>query len=84
MCRRLRPITCFVMREGVHTRDEFDEAANGDQWLKILVVRDSKSGSTFAHGVPRNGLDDKGFIVLLRCRQCSMAWLFSCHLEIRQ
>ena len=39
-----------VTREGVYTRDEFDEAANGDRWLKILVVRDSKSGSTFAHG----------------------------------
>ena len=48
----------FVMREGGYTRDEFDEAANGDQWLKILVVRDSTYGSTFAHGVLRTGLDD--------------------------
>ena len=62
-----------VIREGVYTRDEFEEAANGDQWLKILVVRDSKSGSTFAHGVPRKGLDDKGFIV--RCVADDVAWL---------
>ena len=71
----------FVIRASVYTRDEFDEAANGDQWLKILFVRGSKSGSTFARGVPRTGLDDKGFI--MRCiERCSMAWLFSCNLEI--
>ena len=28
----------FVTRGDVYTRDEFDEAANGDQWLKILVA----------------------------------------------
>ena len=55
----------FVIRESVYTRDECDEAANGDQWLKILVVRDLTFGLFFAHGVPRKGLDEKGFIV--RC-----------------
>ena len=63
----------FVIREGVYTREEFDEAANGDQWLKILGVRDSKSGSMFAHGVPWKGLDDKGFIV--RCVADDDPWL---------
>ena len=53
----------FVFREGVYTRDKFDGAANSDQWLKILVAGDSKSGSMFAHGVLWKGLDDKGFIV---------------------
>ena len=63
-----------MIREGVYNRDEFDEAANGDEWLKILVVRDSKSGSTSAHGVPWKGLDDKGFIV--RCVAHDVAWLW--------
>ena len=35
-------------------------------------MRDSKSGSTFAHGVPRKGLDDKGFIV--PCVADDVAW----------
>ena len=63
----------FVTCEGDYTRDEFDEAANGDQWLKILAVCDSNSGSTFAHGVSRKGHDDKGFIV--PCVADDVAWL---------
>ena len=45
-------ILFLVTREGVYIGDEFDEGTNGDQWLKILLVRDSKSCLTFAHGVP--------------------------------
>ena len=29
----------------------------------MLVVKDSKSRSVFAHAVPQKGLDDKGFAV---------------------
>ena len=61
------------IRDGVYTRDEFDEAAKSDRWLKILVVHDSKSDSPVAPGVPRKGLDDKGFIV--RCVADDVAWL---------
>ena len=43
----------FVIREGVDIRDGLDETTCGDQWLKLLVVQDSKSGSSSALGVPR-------------------------------
>ena len=63
----------FVIREGLYAREGLDETTCGDQRLKILVVRDSKSGSTFARAVLRKRLDDKGFIV--RCVADDVAWL---------
>ena len=63
----------FVTRGGVHTREEFEVLKAGETALKVLVVCDSKSKATFAHGVPAKGLDDKGFIV--RCIADDVAWL---------
>ena len=53
---------CFVSDIGDVTDEKGYEAA-GDSAAKILVARDSKSKSVFAHVVPRKGVDGKGFAV---------------------
>ena len=63
----------FITRGNAYTRDEWELEKNGESFLKVLVVVDSKSKATFAHGVPAKGLDDKGFIV--RCIADDVAWL---------
>ena len=52
----------FISDVGEITTDAEFEAA-GDVAVKILVVRDNKSKSIFAHVVPVKGIDDKGFAV---------------------
>ena len=52
----------FVSDHGKITIREGFEAA-GEGAAKIAVVRDSKSKSLFAHVVPTNGVDEKGFAV---------------------
>ena len=37
--------------------------AAGEGATKVLVIRDSKSKSLFAHVIPSKGLDEKGFVV---------------------
>ena len=37
--------------------------AKGDSYIKILVVRDRRSKSIFAHVVPVKGIDEKRFAV---------------------
>ena len=49
----------FVTRRNVFTREEWEVEKSGEVFLKVLVVCDSKSKATFAHGVPAKGLDDK-------------------------
>ena len=39
----------------------FDTAGAGA--AKILIVRDSRSKSVFAHAVPAKGLDEQGYVV---------------------
>ena len=63
----------FVTRRNVFTREEWDAEKSGETFLKVLVVCDSKSKATFAHGVPAKGLDDRGFIV--RCIADDVGWL---------
>ena len=48
-------------RGEIVSREEFDEAADGA--AKVLVIRDSKSKSVFAHVVPSKGVDEAGFSV---------------------
>ena len=45
----------------ITTETEFDAA--GDGAAKVLVVRDGKSKTVFAHVVPMKGIDEKGFAV---------------------
>ena len=45
----------------VTTEDEFTAAGEGA--AKVLVIRDSRSKSLFAHIVPVKGVDDRGFAV---------------------
>ena len=52
----------FVSDQGEVTSQDGFEAA-GEGAAKILVVRDSKSKSVFAHVVPAKGIDEKGFAV---------------------
>ena len=43
--------------------DQGEEGWDDPECLKILVVKDSKSGSVFAHGIFRKGIDEKRFAV---------------------
>ena len=53
---------CFLSDRGdVLTHDDF--VAAGEAAIRILVVRDSKSKSVFAHVVPSKGVDQAGFAV---------------------
>ena len=52
----------FIVDQGAITDQEGSKAA-GEGAIKILVVRDSKSKSLFAHAVPSKGIDEKGFAV---------------------
>ena len=52
----------FIGDQGEITDQEGFEAA-GEGAIKVLVVRDSKSKSLFAHVVPSKGIDEKGFAV---------------------
>ena len=45
----------------VVTQEDFESAGEGA--AKVLVVRDSKSKSVFAHVVPAKGIDEKGFSI---------------------
>ena len=52
----------FVSDRGdVVNQEGFDAAGEGA--AKVLVIRDSKSKSVFAHVVPSKGVDEKGFSV---------------------
>ena len=63
----------FTTRGNVFTREGWELEKLEEHFLKVLVVCDSKSKATFAHGVPAKGLDDKGFIV--RCIADDVVWL---------
>ena len=53
---------CFISDAGeITTEAEFETAGEGA--AKLLVARDSKSKSVFAHVVPVKGVDAKGFSV---------------------
>ena len=53
---------CFVSDRGeVKNQDEYIAAGEGA--AKVLVVRDSRSKSVFAHVVPAKGVDERGFSV---------------------
>ena len=54
--------SCFISDAGEITAEADFEAA-GEGAAKILVARDSKSKSVFAHSVPVKGMDEKGFAV---------------------
>ena len=63
----------FITRGNVFTREEWEIEKSSGEFLKVLVVCDSKSKATFAHAVPAKGLDDRGFVV--RCIADDVAWL---------
>ena len=52
----------FLSRRGVFTRQEW-QPLEGEQSLKILVVKDARSKAVFAHAVPQKGIDEKRFSV---------------------
>ena len=53
---------CFLSDVGeVLTQEAFEAAGEGA--AKVLVIRDSRSKSIFAHVVPAKGVDEKGFSV---------------------
>ena len=45
---------CFLSRRGVFLRTEWQPQEN-ESFIKILVVRDSKSRALFAHAMPQKG-----------------------------
>ena len=52
----------FISDAGdVTSATEFEAAGEGA--AKILVVRDSRSKSVFAHVVPAKGIDERGFAI---------------------
>ena len=53
---------CFIGDRDEVTDEETFKAA-GEGAAKVLVIRDSKSKSLFAHVVPSKGVDEKGFAV---------------------
>ena len=53
--------------------DEGDEGWDDPSALKLLIVKDSKSGSVFAHAVVQKGIDDKRFAVDMVVRD--VLWL---------
>ena len=53
---------CFLSDRGEVISHEGFEAA-GEGAVKVLVVRDSRSKSVFAHVVPSKGVDERGFSV---------------------
>lgn len=52
----------FISDNGEVT-DLIEYEAAGESAIKLLIVRDSKSKSVFAHVVPVKGMDEKGFAV---------------------
>ena len=52
----------FMSSRGVFERHEW-QPAEGEKSLKVLVARDSRSRSVFAHAVPCKGVDEKRFSV---------------------
>ena len=67
----------FVTRKDAYTRDDWKRNPEGDvdpsQVLKILVVRDMKSKSVFAHAVRAKGSDEEGYAV--QCLVDNIQWL---------
>ena len=53
--------------------DEGDEGWDDPSALKLLIVKDSKSGPVFAHAVVQKGIDDKRFAVDMVVRD--VLWL---------
>ena len=64
---------CAFMTKKGPIVDQGEEGWDDPESLKILVVKDSKSGSVFAHGVYRKGVDDKRFAVDIVVRD--VVWL---------
>ena len=53
---------CFISDTGdVTTQEDFEVAGEGA--AKVLIVRDSRSKSVFAHMVPVKGVDERGYAV---------------------
>ena len=67
----------FVTKKDVFTKGEWPRwptrAEVEENALKVLVVRDLKSRSCFAHAVPQKGIDESGFVV--NCIVEYIAWL---------
>ena len=63
----------FVTRGRVLRKDELDRDEEDEVDLKILVVRDSKSKSVFAHAVEKKGTDASGYAVTRIVED--LAWL---------
>ena len=53
---------CFVSDRGEVTNQE-EYIAAGEGAAKLLIVRDSRSKTVFAHVVPAKGVDERGFSV---------------------
>ena len=52
----------FITAKGVFAYEEF-KPAEGEEFLKVLVVFDGETKSLFAHAIPKKGLDEHGYIV---------------------
>ena len=62
----------FLSRRGIFERSGW-RPQEGEVWLKVLVVRDSKSRCVFAHAIPSKGIDEGRFVVDSVVADCS--WL---------
>ena len=53
----------FVNNKGIFTREDISAGEVVRDGIKILVVKDNKTKSVFAHVVPQKGSDDKRYVV---------------------
>ena len=63
----------FVTKDDAYERSEWEALGERDQdYMKVVVIRDSKSKSLFAHAVPRKGVDEQRYVVNCVVDEC--AW----------
>ena len=53
----------FITKEKVLTREELSDEEEKNVVLKVLVVKDTKSRTIFAHAVRQKGVDEEGYAV---------------------
>ena len=63
---------CFLSKRGLFDHGEWTPLP-GEQALKILIVRDSRSKVVFAHAVPTKGVDQHRHVI--DCIVDDITWL---------
>ena len=72
---------CFLSKNGVYTREEWESMPAEAEGAKILVVREIVSKCTFAHVVKSKGIDDDRYSV--DCLVRDVEWMGHTRLMLR-